>query len=1203
MVRTPAVHHGGIAVLWAVALALAWSLAPCPVAAQRASLVGTVADRNGAPVAGAVLDLRRAPGTSADTGAVRGRSGAEGAYALPLPPGGGEYVLTATHEGFLPRTLLVSHAPGAGTLTQDIRLTPRATEAVALPGLVVSSPRRAPTAAAPRRVPGEISAMEFAFSAQLFPVEPGDLIGSVSTEPGVLPSGGAESGRGVSVGGQPASQNRTTLDGAGFGAGSVPAEALAASGVVTHPYDVSRGQFTGGEIAGTTRSGTNQWGGSASLSLLDPRLQYAGAGPYSTGGLTGLRQLSAGGGGPAIPGRLFVYGAAQLDNRRTATTPVAALLDQSGIAPDSLERFMGILRGFDAAAPERRPEDLRTRFASGIARFDYLPGERHAIMARLDAREIVTTGVGSSPLSFTPGAELRDASGGILVQATSTFESFQHQLRVYGSSGVREVDPGPRGPAGIVRVGAARPGESFSSTILRFGGSPLSESRGERSLFDAGDQLLIRMGGDAHLLRLGASYTAERSTTTGTANRYGTFTFSSLDDLEAGRATSFTRTLRGSGQDIATSNAALYAGDTWTLSDRLSVVFGARAERRWYPASHAGNARVDSLFGVATGRIAPEWGISPRAGFRYQFSPLVTVQGGAGEFRGGPPTQALATLLGQTGVDGAGEQLVCLESAAPAPEWSRYLSDASAVPALCANGEALLTSRLPSIGAFSAGYAAPRVRRASLNFQAGTRRLALWGDLSLAWGSRGALARDLNLVRGAAFQLPAEGGRPVYAPEDAIDPLSGGMSVASTRLSPDFGIVREVAALGRSRTRQLVLEGTWQMSRGYASLSYTNTRSMDEVSGIDAPGTGVASTGGDPSEAEWAPRDFEQRHAVGLRVSRYATRHLQFTLLGRILSGVPFSPMVERDINGDGISNDRAFVFTPDASSTDEVARAMAELVGRAPASVRSCLLRQAARVAARNSCRTPWTGSLDAQLNLSPFGRPDRRLTFSVSAQNILGGLDYVVHGANGVRGWGQSEYDFPDPVLLRVRGFDAAARRFRYEVNRSFGTSGGAGEARVPFTIRIQGRVAVGADPATQPLNRTVAAMDAAARGAGLRRHFESHVLNVPALVLALSDSLRLDLSAGQAAALRRAADSLAAPVASITDSLVNALAQPRSAARRAGNADELSARGRIAVKEGVDSVREILTPAQWERLPARLRRVPRRIPRPGISLAAPF
>jgi hypothetical protein len=68
------------------------------------------------------------------------------------------------------------------------------------------------------------------------------------------------------------------------------------------------------------------------------------------------------------------------------------------------------------------------------------------------------------------------------------------------------------------------------------------------------------------------------------------------------------------------------------------------------------------------------------------------------------------------------------------------------------------------------------------------------------------------------------------------------------------------------------------------------------------------------------------------------------------------------DINGDGIVNDRAFVFDPGSTSDTSVARGMQSLLLDGPRAARDCLGSQLGRIATKNSCVGPW-GNLVADV------------------------------------------------------------------------------------------------------------------------------------------------------------------------------------------------------------------------------------------------
>src|SRR5439155_3426715 len=98
-----------------------------------------------------------------------------------------------------------------------------------------------------------------------------------------------------------ATANNITLDGLSFGSGSVPQDALRTTRVVTSTYDVARGQFSGGLVASTTRSGTNVPQGSFTYALRDRDLAWGGvsASPFDQGYTQ--NQLGGGMGGPVVP--------------------------------------------------------------------------------------------------------------------------------------------------------------------------------------------------------------------------------------------------------------------------------------------------------------------------------------------------------------------------------------------------------------------------------------------------------------------------------------------------------------------------------------------------------------------------------------------------------------------------------------------------------------------------------------------------------------------------------------------------------------------------------------------------------------------------------------------------------------------------------------------------------------------------------------
>ncbi|HET6763248.1 MAG TPA: hypothetical protein VFH27_06240, partial [Longimicrobiaceae bacterium] len=464
------------------------------------------------------------------------------------------------------------------------------------------------------------------------------------------------------------------------------------------------------------------------------------------------------------------------------------------------------------------------------------------------------------------------------------------------------------------------------------------------------------------------------------------------------------------------------------------------------------------------------------------------------------------------------------------------------------------------------------------------------------------LATERNLAADPAFRLAGESDRPVYVPAESIEPGSGQLSSTGSRPDPRFGSVQEIGGRGRSAVQFANLSADWLSRFGVAGVSYTLTRSRDQATGLGAPDGGEATTAGDPRVAEWASSDFEQRHALQLSLSGYLGRWGTLTAIGRFVSGTPFTPVVDSDVNGDGLANDRAFV---PAAGDPAVLRDLALLLDRLPGGVRECVSRQMGTVAQRNSCRNPWSTSLDAQLNVFPAGRRNKRYVLNLAAENVTTGLDRLLHGGSSLRGWGQ--FAAADPVLLRAVGFDAGAQRFRYQVNPAFGTVPRRLLTR-PFALRIQARVTLGADPGTQAMVAQVAAFSDRLEVASLGSEMQRRWRNVPAEVLecAVDNSKLLRLDLDQIEQLRSAARDVRAATALLAPRAADAVAsigvsspsQAREAIRRQSEVQELV---QAALDGGAQRVADVLTREQWLTLPRAVRAAPR-APLPLTPQAAP-
>ncbi len=1199
------------------AAALAAAEAATPAAAQVVSstdiIIGRVTGAQNEPIENATVTA-----TSVETGISRSkRTDANGRYTILFPDGGGQYRLTIASIGFAPRTINLARAADEDRLVANAQLGRNVQQ---LGTVTVRAQRERP---GQRGDAGGTGAGLAPTLTNRLPVDATDLNALASLAPGVVAVAGTDStAASFSVAGQPPSANNITLDGLTFGAGTVPSEAVRATRVITNTYDVARGQFTGGQVATTTRGGTNNLAGALNYSLRNRSLEFTEGSDAAFNQQYTQNQINAGVGGPIRKDKAFVYGAFQLNRRTddlaTILSATPATLGRLGVQPDSARRFIDVVQGYglDAQlgdAPVIRVADN----ASAVVRADVNLTDEHSLTVRGDWRGQVQNGSRVQPLALPHlGAEGTSSGGGGMATLTSRVGQFINEARAYQSTDFRGADPYVTAPSGRVRVTSPDASGGKSIVTLQFGGNPSLPQSARTNAFQGSDELSWLSPGGAHRFKLGTLLDATHTRTNASSNRSGTFFFDSLGALDQLTPSSFTRTLSTRERTSGALDGAVYAGDSWRRSDALQLTYGVRLEGTRYLDAPATNPAVETAFGRNTNAFPSELHASPRLGFTYLLGagengpPSWVFRGGVGEFRARAPSNLFASAIDAAGFAGEQSQIVCVGAGVPTPNFADYLRDPTTIPSACLAGNPDVGTTPSQLGArrnvtvFDPAFVAPRAWRGSMGASRRfLQRYNLSVDASFARGLSQTGATDLNLRPDAAFTLATEGNRPVYVAPAAIIPTTGAIPLGPSRRDGAFGLVSEVNSRLHSSTSQLTAALQGFSTRGaIVNASYTISRVRDQTFGYGAGGFGGggANTAGDPRQSSWAASDQERRHSLLGTVTFPIRPWVELTTIGRLYSGPRFSPLVSGDVNGDGSRNDRAFVFDPSRIASDSaLANGMRRLLSDAPGRVRDCLEGQLGTVAGRNSCASPWQAALDFQANFRPtaFGL-NRRLTLSVLAVNALAGFDQLFHGSD-LRGWGQQTR--PDQTLLYVKGFDAASQRYRYDVNGRFGTTSSSATAfRSPFQIGLQARMAIGPDPARQGVNAIFGGRGNGAGGRNgppnaddFRARLARAVQNPFYRVLELKDSLALALTADQESRLKSLGDSLQTKadslIASIAETLAKASANPDPASLATALRGRTS-EARTLSEQAAKAAQQILTSEQWAKLPDNVK-TPRR------------
>ncbi len=1165
---------------------------------------GTVRGDSGRIIAAATIIATRAP----DRAVFQATSDAAGTFRLLIVNGSGDYLVYVSATGWKPlrkRVTRATSSPLDTVFVVDAVLSTVDAQQLAAVRVEATKPKpvRNPD---PGTQTGASEAIVDYFTGAVPPELAGDIAALSATIPGISPVNG-----GISVLGLDPSQSNVTLNGMAFGAGSIPRAARTSTRVSSTTYDPARGWFGGANSNVELSGGSVYTLRDATLSLDAPALQYTDPISAQLGQRFTNVDASIGGVGPLGNRDLYFYSYGLQGSRRSGDavsllSAGADVLRHAGVAPDSVVRLRQLASSFGIPVSLASvPSTLTTERLSFIARFDRNQIDVRTFQPARRASAITFFGnwTGTSPVSLSatslPSRASSIGSGVAGTQALfSTYygNDYLATLRSSFSYAIARAAPYLALPAASVLVSSTLGDNQSGIAALGFAGGARERDAREWTWESIAETQLYATGHEAHRIVVTGDLRLDGYADANATSDPGMFRYNSLAALAANQPASYTRALATPARRGGEWNSFVALGDLWKVSPTLRVQYGARIEANAFTSTAPRNALVDARFGVRSDAVPNSLHASPRLGFTwirrgagnmgalavnklgaFNMGPTTYLRGGIGEFRSLLSPTLLSDASVMTGLPGATRSISCIGSAVPAPDWTAYLANPSSVPRSCADGNSgALSDTAPPVRLVDRSYAPPRSWRANLSYASQYRRLtySIDGTYSLNLDQPG--LADLNF-RNRSFFTSADEGRTVFVPAADIVAGTGALSPTSARLSPAFGRVLQDRSDLRSESRQLIVTvapDLFSVSNWWLSTSYVlaSTRALQR--GFDA------TTFGSPVETSWDRGQLDARHQFVLR-GGFSAPGITVTAFARTMSGIPFTPIVASDVNGDGFANDRAFVF---ASPTTDA------LIASSSSTVRDCLVRQRNVPAARNSCEGPWTTSVNTQLTIEGghFHLGPRLRAIHVNLSNPLGGLDQLLHGSNAVRGWGTQSV--PDPVLYHVRGFDASARRFQFEVNPRFGVTDPARTTLLaPFRATIDVSFNLTPDVAQQQLERYLGPGRRGRPGPRLSvddlvRRYARNVGDPYQAIITEADSLLL--SREQVEALRTADVSYRAQIDSLWLSLATNFAElgdHYDVATAVGRQEAALAQGREITRVHIRAtLGSILTPVQLQLMP---------------------
>ncbi|HEY8308996.1 MAG TPA: TonB-dependent receptor, partial [Gemmatimonadaceae bacterium] len=968
--------------LMAVVLTAPLILGARSAAAQQADVIrGRITGRDGVAISGVRVTVTSVSGNVSRTA----RTDNNGRFTVIFQGGEGDYFVGLAIIGFAPKRFEVKRAADEEILIADATMSTAVTQ---LDTVQVGAGRTRPTrgVTAP-----DISGTEHAVDARnVDPSQQGDLAAMAASIPGVTLVPGADGDpSGFSVLGLSPDQNASTLNGMSYNGSNVPRDAGISTSIVTNPYDVSRGGFAGAQLNVRSQPGSNYITRYTSLNLDAPPLQWTDASGRSLGQQYTNASLGGRVSGPLVFDKAFYNLAFQAGRRasdlHSLISTDALGLQAAGVSLDSVSRLVSILNR--EAVPLTAPQlgsSRETDQASLFGSFDFAPPSSTrgtAVNVTVSANMIGLSPAGALNTEVPAhGGDRKLAQGALQIGHSTYFGvGILSETQASISTSVNHGDVFTALPSASVLVGSTFADGSSVVRNIGFGGSPFLGTRQSATTGGLMNQLSWFSTNNKHRIKLTTELRNDAYSQDQTANALGSFTFNSLADLDANQPVSFTRQLSRRVRSGSDHIEAVSLGDAYRPSTALQLQYGLRLDANQFNTRPVANPDVARVFGTSNDQVPSHAYVSPRLGFSWAYGtgaqiaafagaargPRAVVRGGIGLFQGVPQSTLIGGALDNTGLPSSIQQVFCVGPATPVPDWSAYVADINNIPTSCGDGTTGTTfaNTAPSVTLFDRSYTAPRSVRSNLQWNGAVLNnrfnASFEGVLSINQHQPSFV--DLNFNGVEQFGLPGEANRPVYVSPTSVVAGSGAISGTAGRVSPLFSHVTQLRSDLTSQSRQFTLR--------LAPVGFNTHFSWNVayiLSSVREQTRGFASASGDPRDIAQDRSAMDSRHQFTYSVAYNAFDWVRTTWFGSLRSGTPFTPQVAGDINGDGYSNDRAFIFGQTANA-DPVATAIHSLITSGPSEVRRCLASQVDRIARRNSCEGPWTSTASLTFAFNP--------------------------------------------------------------------------------------------------------------------------------------------------------------------------------------------------------------------------------------------
>jgi hypothetical protein len=842
-------------------------------------------------------------------------------------------------------------------------------------------------------------------------------------------------GLGLSVVGQNNRFNTIQIDGSTvndrFGLGATGTSGGQASGkpigydaikefqVQLSPYDVRQGNFTGALINAITKSGGNDYFGSAFLYYRDQSLagDPLGQSEFSN------YQFGASLGGRIVRDQAFFFTNAEFQKATTpATGPyIGAPSSIGGVQPanadiaamNSALNAYGLAAGSGAAVSNDNP------LTNITARADWNLGDNNRFVFRytynsagLDVFNRTTSTSNPAFRYENNGYQFKNKTHNPSFQWFTNFSNGNaNEFRVSYNRIRDERDPNEAAPQITV--------DGFNNGVddyqIRTGSEQFSQgNRLNQDIFELTDNFTFAPKGD-HTITIGTRNEFYSLSNLFAQSSYGVYSFPDLaafSDGGLGTADSYriSGALAGGPvlpAEFSSAQFGLYAQDQWQVSPQFALTFGLRVDIPVFFDQPTYADQVNTDFGnpdVPSGQLL--W--NPRIGFNWDISSEQNQQlrGGIGIFTGNPAYVWMSNAYSNNGT-GIGI-LSCgptnPNGFAPAFNPDRFAQTLNCVDAAgnptVGIGDGAFLGEIDLIGG-DTKY--PQVMRANLAYD---RRLP--GDFLLTLeGIFNKGVNDYFIVNrnygadgsGSAFATDANTGRVLYGTQNQSgrsDPNYFRSSVYGTGSVGVFELLNTSENYSYNMTvglqkfvgPDLRLTGAYTFARSYDVQSFTSSRATSNW----RFGRAYA---GDQLVDKAEVSSFDRPHKVTLSGTYefpWKNWPTQLSLIYIGYSGQPYTYISggssgRGDTNANGVNTDDP-IYVPTGSGDTNLLFESAADAAEFDAFIDAvpCLNEQRGTIMTRNSCRNPWQNFLDLAVTQGlPAIKGNNRFSIQLGIFNLL--------------------------------------------------------------------------------------------------------------------------------------------------------------------------------------------------------------------------